>query len=176
MSSSAPAIGSPSIERTVPLMKHGMPGAPLARSSPFSKAGEPSTKKGPKTVDSVAPGGRRLFMPIDEHGQPEGVGEQDELLALVVGDVPGAGEEVDGGEPLLLGERDLGGEGVQVAHERLQDLAQARIGGAVEAGLDGLGQLGVGEVAPLRDLRGWLLGHSSTFARVARPVKCHCTL
>ena len=71
---------------------------------------------------------------------------------------------------------DLGGEGVQVAHERLQDLAQARIGRAVEAGLDGLGQLGVGEVAPLRCLRGWWLGHSSTFARVVRRVKCHCTL
>ena len=176
MSSSAPGTGSPSVERTVPLMKHGMPGAPLARSSPFSKAGEPSMKKGPKTVDSVAPGGRRLFMPIDEHRQPEGVGGEDELLALVVGDVAGAREEVDGGEPLLLGELDLAGEGVQVAHEGLQDLAQARIGRAVEAGLDGPGQVGVGEVAPLRCLRGWWLGHPSTFARVARRVKCHCTV
>ena len=51
----------------------------------------------------------------------------------------------------------------------------ARIGRAVEAGLDGPGQLGVGEVAPLGLVAGWL-GHSSTFARVARPVKCHCTL
>ena len=51
-------------------MKHGMPGAPLARSSPFSKAGEPSMKKGPKTVDSVAPGGRRLFMPTTSIDSP----------------------------------------------------------------------------------------------------------
>ena len=109
-----------------------------------------------------------------EHRQPEGVGGEDELLALVVGDVAGAREEVDGGEPLLLGELDLAGEGVQVAHQRLQDLAQAGIGGALEAGLDGTGQVGVGEVAPL--FRGRLVGHPSTFARAARPVKCHCTV
>src|SRR3954454_6761582 len=70
MSSSAPGIGSPSVERTVPLMKHGVPGAPLARSSPFSKAGEPSMKNGPKTVDSVAPGGRRWFMPTTSIDSP----------------------------------------------------------------------------------------------------------
>jgi hypothetical protein len=65
---------------------------------------------------------------------------------------------------------------VQVAHERLEDLAQAGIGRAVEAGLDGSGQVGVGEVAPLGCLRGWLLGHPSTIARAAQPVKCHCTV
>ena len=156
-------------------MKHGVPGAPLARSSPFSKAGEPSMKKGPRRSTPWRRAGDGVHAD-HEHRQPEGVGGEDELLALVVGDVPGAREEVDGGEPLLLGELDLAGEGVQVAYERLQDLAQARIGRAVEAGLDGLGQLGVGEVAPLRCLRGWWLGHSSTFARVVRRVKCHCTL
>jgi hypothetical protein len=109
----------------------------------------------------------------DEHRQPEGVGGEDELLALVVGDVARAREEVDGGEPLVLGELDLAGEGMQVAYERLHELAQAGIGSAVEAGLDGPGQVGVGEVAPL--FRGWLVGHPSTFARGARPVKCHCT-
>src|SRR3954447_6166077 len=70
MSSSAPGIASPSVDRTVPLMKHGVPGAPLARSSPFSKAGEPSMKNGPKTVDSVAPGGRRWFMPTTSIDSP----------------------------------------------------------------------------------------------------------
>jgi hypothetical protein len=119
-------------------MKHGSPGAPPAMSSPLAKRGEPSTKNGPKTVDSVASGGRRLLSPTTSIESPRHVGEQDELLSLVVGDVAGAGEEVDAGEPLLLGQPDLGGEGVEVAHERLQDLAQARIGSAVEAGLDGL--------------------------------------
>src|SRR4051812_19618290 len=70
MSSSAPGIASPSVDRTVPLMKHGVPGAPLARSSPFSKAGEPSMKNGPKTVDSVAPGGRRWLMPTTSIDSP----------------------------------------------------------------------------------------------------------
>jgi hypothetical protein len=57
--------------------------------------------------------------------------------------------------------------GAPLAHERLQDLAQAGIGSAVEARLDGPGELGVGEVAPFGNLSAWLLGHSSTFARVA---------
>ena len=47
------------------------------------------------------------------------------------------------------------------------------IGRAVEAGLDGPGQVGVGEVAPLGRCR--LVGHSSTLARGARPVKCCLT-
>src|SRR4051794_31723349 len=39
-------------------------------SSPFSKAGELSTKNGPKTVDSVASGGRRLFIPTTSIDSP----------------------------------------------------------------------------------------------------------
>ena len=62
----------------------------------------------------------------------------------------------------------LAGEGVQVANERLQDLAQARIGRAVEAGLDGPGQLGVGEVAPLG--LAWLVARSLLDLRAGRPA------
>jgi hypothetical protein len=63
-----------------------------------------------------------------------------------------------------------------VAHKRLEKLAQARVGRAVEARLDGARQVGVGQIAPLRCSGGRLVAHASTFARAARPVKCHCTV
>ena len=57
------------------------------------------------------------------------------------------------------------GEGVQVADQRLHDLAQAGVRRSVEAGLDGPGQVGVGEVAPLFS---WLVGRSPLDLRAAR--------
>jgi hypothetical protein len=50
----------------------------------------------------------------DEHRQAQHVGQQDELLALVVGDVTRPGQEVDPGEPLVFGQVDFGGERVQM--------------------------------------------------------------
>ena len=50
----------------------------------------------------------------------EGVGEQHELLALVVGDVPDPGQEIDRVVP-LLGETDVADEVVQVYSQRLHD-------------------------------------------------------
>ena len=59
------------------------------------------------------------------HGGAEDVGEQDELLALVVGDVPGVGEEPDRGVPFVLGQPDLADEGVQVPGQGLHQLPSA---------------------------------------------------
>ena len=63
---------------------------------------------------------------------PEHVGEQDELLTSVVGDVPGRGEELDGAPPFVLGEPHLAQERVQMTGERLHQFLQARIRGVVE--------------------------------------------
>jgi hypothetical protein len=94
----------------------------------------------------------------DEHREAHDVRGQDELLALVVAHVARPREEVDGGEPLVLGQLDLARERVEMARERLHHLAQARVGSGVEARLDGAGQVGVGEVAPLAGC--WLVGHA----------------
>ncbi len=51
---------------------------------------------------------------LDQHRQTERVGQQDELLALVVALVADRGEEIDPGEPLLTGQTDFLGEGEEV--------------------------------------------------------------
>src|SRR5699024_7237026 len=66
------------------------------------------------------------------HRGAEGVGEQHELLALVVGDVPDPGQEIDRVVPLLLGETDVADEVVQVYSQRLHDLLESRVIGVVE--------------------------------------------
>src|SRR3712207_4490377 len=64
-------MGSPLTERPRPSTKHGSPGAPLARSSPFAKMGEFSTKNGPNTVAWVAPGGFLLLSPTTSIDTPK---------------------------------------------------------------------------------------------------------
>ena len=124
MSSSAPGIASPSVERTVPLMKHGVPGRAVGEVVAVLEGGRALDEEGAEDRRLRGAGRAAVVHADDEHRQPERVGGEDELLALVVGDVAGAREEVDGGEPLLLGELDLAGEGVEMADERLHDLAQ----------------------------------------------------
>ena len=75
------------------------------------------------------------------HGRAEHVGEQDELLAPLVGDVSRVGEEADPGLPLGLGQPDLAQEGVQVPGQRLHQLLQARVGGGVEGAQHALDQV-----------------------------------
>ncbi len=70
----------------------------------------------------------RMVDRVDQHGDAERVGQQDELLALVVAHVPGAGQEIDAVFPFLLGRADLADEGMKVAHQRFADLLDARIG------------------------------------------------
>jgi hypothetical protein len=52
-----------------------------------------------------------------QRGQAQGVGEEDEFLALVRTHLAGLGEEADAGKPFFLGQLDLAGEGVQVLHQ-----------------------------------------------------------
>ena len=99
---------------------------------------------------------------VDEHRQAEGVGEHDELLALLVGDVPGVGEERDACGPFLVREPDFAGEGVQVADERGDDLLEP---GRRHAGMPVEYLLGEVRLRDGRDVR----GH-------AAPSGCHLPL
>src|SRR4029077_13629722 len=65
------------------------------------------------------PGRAQVRERVDEHQDAERVGPEDELLAAIVGDVPGRGQGGDRLAPLLLREPDLGDEAVQVADEGL---------------------------------------------------------
>ena len=53
--------------------------------------------------------------------------KQDELLAHVVADLAALRQEHDPGEPLLAGEVDLAGEGVQMANRRRRHFLQTRV-------------------------------------------------
>jgi hypothetical protein len=75
--------------------------------------------------------GRDAELPVrdrlDQHRQPEDVGQQDELLPLVVGLLPHPGQEVDRLLPLRDRQLNVAGERVQVPHQRDQDLAEPRL-------------------------------------------------
>ena len=74
-----------------------------------------------------------VVYPDHQHRDAQDVGEQDELLALVVRDVAGPGEEVYPLEPLLLSEFHLADERVQVSDEALHDLSEPLGFGVPEA-------------------------------------------
>ena len=71
---------------------------------------------------------------VHEHRDAQSVGPQNELLAFVIRDVAGVGEDLDRRGPLVLRELDFRDKRVQVAYERLHDRAQPRVGASVEAG------------------------------------------
>src|SRR6478672_7197198 len=75
------------------------------------------------------------------HRRPEDVGQQDELLPLVVGHMADAGEEVDPLLPLTLRQPDFADEGVQMLDQRGQYRLQPLVGRACEAGDDGVDKL-----------------------------------
>lgn len=62
----------------------------------------------------------------DQHAQAEHVGGKDELLALVVAEPAGGRQPLDRPHPLLFGQFDLAGEGVQMLYERGHQLGEAR--------------------------------------------------
>ena len=64
---------------------------------------------------------------LDERRHAGGVGQQDELLANVVADLAALREEHDARKPLLAGQVDLAGEGVQMADRRTGHLLEARV-------------------------------------------------
>jgi hypothetical protein len=63
----------------------------------------------------------------DHHRKAEHVGEQDELLALVVALLADGGHELDALEPFLLGELHLARECVQVLHRGGHDFLEALV-------------------------------------------------
>jgi hypothetical protein len=66
------------------------------------------------------------------HGDAEHVAEQHELLPVLGGDVADAGEELDRGVPLGLGEPHRAHVRVEVRHELLQQVLRALVGGVVK--------------------------------------------
>lgn len=88
---------------------------------------------------------------LDQHRDTEDVRQQDELLPRVRAGPPGRREEGDRLLPLRRRRLGLAHEGVQVAGEGGEQLAQARVGRAVEAVDDRLGDPGgeFGGHAPL---------------------------
>ena len=86
---------------------------------------------------------------IDQHRHAEHIGEQDELLALVVALLPGGGEELDRFEPFLLGQFDFAHEVVQMPDQALHDPAKARVGVIGKARDHRVGQLGFNFVLQL---------------------------
>ncbi len=76
---------------------------------------------------------RAMVDRVDQHREAKCIGEKDKFLPLVVAHMAGLGEETDGGLPLGHGEVHVAGEGVEVPDQRLEHLAEARIGGAGEA-------------------------------------------
>src|SRR6266511_5654780 len=97
--------------------------------------------EGPEHGGLGGPRRPAVVYPDGEHGDAEDVGQEDELLALAGGDLPGAGQEVDAAAPLLLGELHLPHEGVQVPDEALHDRAEPVAGRLLEAGEHRLRQL-----------------------------------
>jgi len=97
--------------------------------------------------------GRWRFPVVDadhQHREAEDVGEEDELLPLLVGDVPGAGEEVDPTPPFLLSQLHLLHEGMQMTKKMLRDPAKAHRACALNALEDRLGQVLVSQAARRR--------------------------
>ena len=76
---------------------------------------------------------RRVREGVDEHREAERVRPQDELLAVLVGDPPGLGEEPDRGLPLVERQPDLGGERVEMGREGLDEPPEALVRAAGEA-------------------------------------------
>ena len=113
----------------------------------------------------------RMVDRIDQHGDAERVRQQDEFLALVVAHVAGAGQELDAVFPFLLGRPDLAHEGMEMTHQRLAHLLDARIGCACDALEHRVGNGGLVEVTHMR------LRRSECRARQGRTaVRDACTV
>jgi len=110
--------------------------------APYSSSGAPGDVERPEDGRLRRAGRAWVLERVDQHRDPERVGPEDELLAVLVGDLARGRERGDRGAPLVLAQPDLGHEGVQMADERLHDLAQAGVVAAREARLDGGGDVG----------------------------------
>jgi len=65
---------------------------------------------------------------VDERGQSQRIGQQDEFLPLWRTHLARRGHEFDALDPFRRGQIDLAGEGMEVLHRRCHDHLQARIG------------------------------------------------
>src|SRR6266542_3815160 len=74
----------------------------------------------------------RIGPRVNQAREAQSARPQDELAALLVGDVAGGLEDVDGCRPFVLRQPHIGREGMQVADEALQDLLAPRIWTAIE--------------------------------------------
>ena len=63
---------------------------------------------------------------VDQHADPEDIGEQDEFLALFRRKFPGPGEPFHGHQPFVLLQIHVTRKTVKVLDQRLHDLPQSR--------------------------------------------------
>ena len=138
----------------MPVMKHGNARAlrrHVAAVGEFRRIGD---------VERAFDRGRRraavepVIEGIDQHADAHDVGEQDELLPLVVALLADAGEEIDRRRPFGLGRLDVAHEGVEVLDEGLHDLLEPRVGYRLPALEHDVGQVLFGHIghATLRKL------------------------
>jgi hypothetical protein len=74
---------------------------------------------------------------IDQHGKAQRVGQQDELLPVLIAHLAGAGQEIDGVVPLALAQIHILGKGMQMLHQRAHHLGKARVDVLAHAAVDG---------------------------------------
>ncbi|MGY3465847.1 hypothetical protein ACVW0I_002718 [Bradyrhizobium sp. LM6.11] len=83
---------------------------------------------------------------VDQHGDAEHVGQEDEFLAGIRAFLAGAGQEIDGVFPFLEGEAGLAHVIVQRLHQFLEQEFRARVGCLVKAPDDGFGEFSLVEL------------------------------
>ena len=116
--STVPLAGAPFPSTTRPLTTSGSPTWPRHRSPPFGSSGAPSIWNGPSTEDGV-PLPAAFTMSTSEE-TPSRSEKQDVFVALVVGELRGARQRVDGGAPLRLRHLVVAHEAVQMTGQRRQ--------------------------------------------------------
>jgi hypothetical protein len=84
---------------------------------------------------------------VDEHRHAKRVRQQDILLPPVVARLPGTGEKLDGGHPLVRRRLHFADELMQVPHERLHHGPQPSVLAVRQLGQHGRGQLLFGGTA-----------------------------
>lgn len=117
--------------------------------------------EGPQDGSLGAAGRFGVVDAVDEEGQAQDVGEEDEFLPDFRAGLAGGGEEVDARHPFGGGEAGFACEVVQVCDEPFEDIFEAR-GGVVAVDGDDLGRGdglgGCGFAGTWEAVGSWLLG------------------
>ena len=114
------------VEHPTPNQRRGSAGA-LGSALSVTTLGSVRGPERPEDGGLSGSVGARMRQRVDQHGQAQNVGPQDEFLAAFVGDLDRPG-------PLVFRHLHFGPERVQMAHERLHDLAQPRIWATFKTG------------------------------------------